>query len=157
MRCRTLLLIAAALPLAAADAAPAKEQGATIAVRDLELLDGIPGAVIRAIDEHGRGGRVAKIDAEKGGSSYEVQLRQGDDEWQLRIAADGSLIKDAGHEADLDKLPAKAKRAILEAAGGDRVVDVDRVEHGGKPVWAAQIHGPRGARTIRVDEDGQTR
>jgi hypothetical protein len=155
MRCHVLLPLAAILALGAAE--PAKEQGATIALRDLELLDGIPGPVIRAIDQHGRGGRVAKVDTEKGGTSFEIQLRQGDDEWQLRVAADGTLVKDGGHEADLDQLPPKAKRAILEAAGGDRVVDVDKTEHDGKTLWAAQIHGPRGPRTVRVGDDGETR
>jgi len=107
-------------------------------------LEQVPAAVKATILKEAQGGTIKEIERETkhGRTIYEAEVLLEGKELEIKVAPDGTLLKkeceheeegeeEGEEEVSLDQIPAAARQALLAAAGGAKIVEVEReTEHG---------------------------
>lgn len=156
--------------------------GARAIVDEDVTLDQVPAAVRATILKESAGGKITEIerDTEDGTTVYELEFKINGKEFEIKIAADGTVLeRDAdddddgrgrGHEhADDDddddeddddgddlkmaQVPKAARAALLKLAGGAKIVEVEREKEHGIDIYEAEwvANGTRHEAAVTAD------
>jgi len=92
----------------------------------------------------------------RGSTVYEAETSNGR---IIRVDSAGRLVNpdrayDNGDRIAFDRLPGEVKTALGREAGQDRVRDVYQYQRSGHTIYEANVAGPNGDRTVRVDDTG---
>ncbi len=109
----------------------------TLLEREEEIsLDQVPAAVKATILKEAKGAAITEVEKEssKGKTFYEAEWVVGGKEVEIKVAADGTLLGREVEEDDddddeaiaLDRIPAKAREALLKYAKGEKFTDIER-------------------------------
>jgi hypothetical protein len=117
----------------------------------------LPAAVQQTVREQSRGAKIRglSVETENGVTNYEVELKVNGHTRDVLIDPSGAVVS-VEEQVALASLPAAVRTAIVQSAGGGRVVLVESISKGGV-VEAYEAHVRRGRRTveIKVGPDGQ--
>jgi hypothetical protein len=133
-----------------------KEKGGD-SERSVKMRD-LPAAVQQTVREQSRGAKIRglSVETENGLTNYEVELRVNGHTRDVLIDPSGAVVS-VEEQVALASLPAAVRTAIVQAAGGGRVVLVESISKAGV-VEAYEAHVRRGRKTVevKVGPDGQT-
>jgi len=180
---RSCLVFAAALLFALAATASADEGGKCEKEKRV-TLDQVPAAVKATILKEAKGAKIKELEKEvkKGKVVYEAEFIADGKEIEIKVAPDGKLLerevedeehreKEGRHEDDddddddddgerevkvtLDQVPAAVKAAILKAAGGAKIKEIEKEVKKGKVVYEAEFVADGKEIEIKVAPDGK--
>lgn len=118
-------------------------------------LASVPELARRAIEDEAAGAAIVavrmEIEEDLGEYVYEADIRNAKRTYALRIHGDGTLIE---RDITLDMLPPGAYWALVRAAQGGWIVELDEELHDGKLSYEANIVIGRVQFEISVDADG---
>ncbi|MBN2559608.1 MAG: PepSY-like domain-containing protein [Phycisphaerae bacterium] len=109
----------------------------TLLEREEEVsLDEVPAAVKATILKEAKGAAITEVEREssKGKTFYEAEWVEGGKEVEIKVAADGTLLGREVEEEDedddeaipLDRVPPKAREALLKCANGAKFTEIER-------------------------------
>jgi len=118
----------------------------TLLEREEEVsLDQVPAAVKATILKEAKGAVITEVEKEssKGKTYYEAEWVVGGKEVEIKVATDGTLLGREIEEEDedddeltaLDRIPAKAREALLKHARGAKFTEVER-----ETVWGVVFY-----------------
>ncbi|WP_438014132.1 hypothetical protein WMF18_24805 [Sorangium sp. So ce315] len=118
-------------------------------------LTSVPELARMAIEDEASGAAILEvrmeIEEDLGDYVYEADIRNAKRTYALRIHGDGTLIE---RDITLDMLPPGAYWALVRAAQGGWIVELDEELHDGKLSYEANIVIGRVQFEISVDADG---
>jgi len=93
----------------------------------------------------------------RGATIYEAETTNGR---IVRVDSSGRVVNadrayENGDRISMERLPGEVKSVLGREAGQDRVREVYKYERNGRTIYEADISGPNGNRTVRVDENGR--
>jgi len=126
-------------------------------------LDQVPPAVRATILKAAEGGTIKEIERESrnGKTIYEAEIVRNGKETEIKVAEDGTLLGTKVEEEDeeedelsLEQVPDAAREAILRAAKGAKIEEVERETENGLTLYEAEwrINGRKCA--VEVTADG---
>ena len=118
-------------------------------------MEALPGPVQTAVREHTKGLKVIGLaeETEDGKTLYEVETRVDGKSRDILFDATGKLVSDE-MEVALGTIPAAARAALEQAAGGGVIKEVEAVTKDGVTVYEAQIKKDGKKSEVVVAADG---
>ena len=110
-------------------------------------LDQVPPAVKATILKEAAGAKITEIEreTEHGETVYEAEFSRNGREIEIKVAPDGTLLgREVEHEGDdedditVDQIPAPARKALQQLAGGAEIVKAEREKEHGVLVYEAE-------------------
>lgn len=169
MKVRSMLLSVLGIGLVGAMAVWAAEKEGK---EEKVTIDQVPAAVKATIMKMAEGGKVAEIvrETEDGKTTYEAAVEKGGNEYEVKVAEDGSLIareagdkeekeegdkEEGGKEEEIspDKMPAKAREALMKQAAGAKLGKCSHEKEDGVELFEADwtVHGLVCSATVTAD------
>jgi len=134
--------------------------------RKMQLSE-LPVAVQNTIRSHSNGAPIEDIDRETkdGRTIYEVAFKRDGKNTELKVAEDGSVIRDDNNKLSLNlgknesrvefsQLPAAVRKTIQSQAGAAKIADLDRETRDGRVVYEVEFERQGRNTEIVVAEDG---
>lgn len=145
-----------------------------------------PNAVQKTLKREARGGEIEEIEKETEGDSivYEVEVEFGENEYEIEIAEDGTLLskvleeedgddededeeddEDADDEEDEDEedaetpvnmadLPKSVQKTLKRESRGGEIEEIEKESEGDKVVYEAEVEFGQKEYEIEIAEDG---
>ncbi len=110
-------------------------------------LDQVPAAVKATILKESAGGKITEIEREtkNGKTVYEAEFLRNGQEIEIKIAPDGTVLgrevegeEDDEDDLTIDQVPEPARAALLELAGGAKIVKAEHEREHGVLVYEAE-------------------
>ena len=142
------------ITLLAALAAPhfvfAEEEDKPVKFADL------PAAVAKAIKAAAGDAKLGKVALgdEDGTPAYETTWQAGGHKHEIAVARDGTVLS-LEEIIKLDEAPEAVRVAIAREAGGNKVLEVEKVLEKGKTCYEAEIKKGSGRVVVRFDAKGK--
>jgi len=120
---------------------------------DKEKKITLPAAVKAAISALYPNAEIDEVEIEEEGLKvYEIELEENEDEFDVTVAPDGTIVE-VETEISLDDLPAAVKAAILAAADGAQVEEVSK-EVTYAVVTLVELEEPQTSYEVELVKDG---